>query len=81
MKLNIKVVIEPLRNSQETPSTQILIILRNFQFWPKFLVSYKRNLFNISRTEKAVKLLCDNPALVEERGYPSLEKEEILRNG
>ena len=42
--------------------------------------SHSRNLCNISRIEKALKPMCDNPAHVEERGYPSLEKEETLRN-
>ena len=40
--MNMKIVMEAFRNSQETPSTQNLIILRNFQCWPKFLVSYKK---------------------------------------
>ena len=38
----MKTLMEPLRNSYETPSTQKVIILRNFQYWPKFLVSYKK---------------------------------------
>ena len=36
----MKIVMEPLRNSQETLSTQNLIILRNVQCRRKFLVSY-----------------------------------------
>ena len=39
--VNRKTVVELLRNSYETLGTQILLILRNFQYRPKFLVSYK----------------------------------------
>ena len=39
--VNMKSVMEHLRNSQKTLSTQKLIISRNFQDWPKFLVPYK----------------------------------------
>ena len=35
----MKTVMEPLRDSLETLSTQNQTILRNFQYWPKFLVS------------------------------------------
>ena len=31
------------KNSEETPSSRNRLILRNFQYWPKFLVSYKKN--------------------------------------
>ena len=38
----MQIVLKPVRNSQETLSTtQNLIILRNLQYRPKFLVSYK----------------------------------------
>ena len=40
--MNMKLVREPLRNSFEALSTQNLIILRNFQYWPKVFVSYKK---------------------------------------
>ena len=39
--MKMKIVVETLRNSKETLSTQNLIILRNFQYWPKFLVYFK----------------------------------------
>ena len=39
--MNMKIVMEPLRNSKETLSSQDLMILRNSQYSPKFLVSYK----------------------------------------
>ena len=35
--MNIENVLEPLRKSYEILSTGDLIILRNFQYWPKFL--------------------------------------------
>ena len=41
--MNIENVMEPLRSSQETLSTENLTTLRNFQNWPKFLVSNKKN--------------------------------------
>ena len=40
--MNIEYVMEPLRNLLETLSTENLIISRNYQCWPKFLVSYKK---------------------------------------
>ena len=40
--VNMKIVMEPLRNCQGAPSTENLIILRNFQCWLKFLVSYEK---------------------------------------
>ncbi len=43
--VNMKIVMEPLRNSKETLSTQNLIILGNFQYWTKFLVSYKKYVY------------------------------------
>ena len=39
--VNMKTVMEPLRNSKETVSTLNLIVFANFQYWPRFLVSYK----------------------------------------
>ena len=33
----MKIVMEPLRNSQETLSTENLMFLRNFQYWPRYL--------------------------------------------
>ena len=39
--MNMKIAMEPLRNSKETLNTQSLMILRTFQHWPKFLVSFK----------------------------------------
>ena len=45
----MKIVLKPFRNSQETLSTtQNLIILRNFQYRPKFLVSYKKHVHSLS---------------------------------
>ena len=42
--MNVENVMEPLRNSEETLSTENFRILRNFQYWTKFLVSYlKKN--------------------------------------
>ena len=38
--VNIEIVTEPLKDSLETLSAQNLIILRNFQYRPKFLVSH-----------------------------------------
>ena len=38
--MNTKTFMEPLTNLQDTLSTENLIILRDFQYWPKFLVSY-----------------------------------------
>ena len=35
--VNMKTVMKPLRNSEETPRTQSLTISRNFQYRPKFL--------------------------------------------
>ena len=37
----MKAVIKPVRNSEETLSTQNLITSRNFQCWPKFSVSHE----------------------------------------
>ena len=34
-------VMEHLRNTKEAPSTEVQRMLRNFQYWPKFLVAYK----------------------------------------
>ena len=39
--VNKMIVMKPSRNLLETRSGQNLILLRNFQYWPKFLVSYK----------------------------------------
>ena len=36
-----KIATKPLRNSLEIPSTANLIFLRDFQYWAKFLISYK----------------------------------------
>ena len=38
----MKIVMEPIRYSQETLSTENMAILRNFQYGLKFLVSYKK---------------------------------------
>ena len=43
--MNSKIVLKPLRNSYDSPSTQILIILRNFQYWFKSLVSYNKHVY------------------------------------
>ena len=40
--MNMKIVIEPLRNFAETLSTQNMTTLRNFEYLPKFLVSYEK---------------------------------------
>ena len=37
---NLKIIKKPLRNSSET--TQNLINLGNFQYWPNFFVSYRK---------------------------------------
>ena len=48
--VKMKIVIEPLRNSYETLSTQNPIFLRNFQYWLKFLASYIRmRAFDLKR--------------------------------
>ena len=39
------VVMESLRNSLETMSTENLIIVRNIQYWSKFLVSYEKYVY------------------------------------
>ena len=44
--MNMKIVSESLRNSYEALSTQNLIILRNFQCWPQFLVSYIKYVYS-----------------------------------
>ena len=51
-----------------------MIILRNFQYWPKFLVSYKNISRNISRTEIAVKHFCVTTQLMLKNGDPLLGK-------
>ena len=40
--MNMKIVMEPLRNSEESLKTQNLIMQRNFQCMLKFLVPYKK---------------------------------------
>ena len=40
--VDMKIVMGNLRKSYDAPSGENLIILRNFQYWPKFLVSYKK---------------------------------------
>ena len=54
--VDIKLVTEPLRNLQETLSTQNLIILRNFHYLARFLVSYKkvRQVKNIFSNTKSM---------------------------
>ena len=42
----MKIVMKPLRNSQESPGTQVLIILRKFQCWPEFFISQKKEYVN-----------------------------------
>ena len=40
--VNKKIAMKHLRNLQETPSIQNLIISERFQYWPKFLVSFNK---------------------------------------
>ena len=40
--MNMKIAMKPLRKLSETQSTENLIILRNFQYRLKFLVSYTK---------------------------------------
>ena len=47
--MNMKIVLKPLRDSLETLSSQNQITLRNFQHQSKFLVSYKKNVYNFGR--------------------------------
>ena len=40
--MGIENVMDTLRNSSETLSTENLIILRNFRYWPQFLVLFSK---------------------------------------
>ena len=44
--MNMKIVLEPFRNSQET-TTKNMKILSNVQYWLKFLVSFRKNVYLI----------------------------------
>ena len=47
-EVNMESNMELLRKSYETFSTKYLKILRNFQFWPKFLANHYKKQVNAS---------------------------------
>ena len=47
LAVNIKTRMEPLRDSQVTPTTEHLIISRNVQYCPKLLVSYENTFVQV----------------------------------
>ena len=49
-----------LRNAKETPSTQNLGVLRNFQYWPKFFFPHKNTCVFVQTLEKFKKTLFSN---------------------